>query len=89
MSKAEINDDINNRFLLLNSIHNQVESLYKSDKESIQPINESHNELNDNNILLKYLQNNNILFNDKTNFINFIQQLEFFLKIMKILFFHF
>ena len=81
MSKEEINDDINKRFLLLNSIHNLIESLFKNDRTSIQTINESHNELNDNTILLKYFQNNNILFNDKSNFINFIQQLEIFLKV--------
>ena len=81
MSKAEINDDINKRFLLLNSIHNLIESLFKNDRTSIQTINESHNELNDNNILLNYLQNNNILFNDKSNFINFIHQLEIFIKV--------
>ena len=80
MSKGEINDKINSRFLLLNSIHNQIESLYKNDKASIQSINESKNELNDNNILLKYLKNKNSVFNDRTNFISFIQQLEFFLN---------
>jgi len=80
MSKAEINENIKNRFALLNSIHNQIESLCKNDKESIQSTNESHNELNDYHMLIKFLKNNNILFNNKTNFINFIQQLELFLK---------
>ena len=81
MEKTDIKNIIKNKYLLLNLIHNEIEYLSKKDKNNINISNIPQNEYqNNDNILIKYLQNNNIIFTDKTNLINIIYQLNNFLK---------
>ena len=73
MEKTDKKNYFKNNYLLLNSIHDQINILSKKDKNDSESNNILQNPINDN-IFIKYLHNNNILF-DKTNLINFIVQL--------------
>ena len=73
MEKIDKKNSFKNNYLLLNSIHEQINFLSKKDKNDSDSNNILQNPFSDN-ILIKYLNNNNILF-DKTNLINFIVQL--------------
>ena len=80
MDKTDIKKYLNKKYLLLNSIHNQLGLLSKKDKNITESSNENLNEINKDNIFIKYLQDPNILYNNKTDLINFINELKLFLN---------
>ena len=79
MEKTDVKSNLKNKFLLLKSIHDQIYNLSKKDK-NINESNNKHQNLINDNIFIKYLHNNKILFDDKTNMINFINQLHNYAK---------
>ena len=80
MDKTDIKKYLNKKYLLLNSIHNQLGLLSKKDKNITESSNENLNEINKDNVFIKYLQDPNILYNNKTDLINFINELKLFLN---------
>ena len=71
--------NINTKYLLLNTLHSKLDNLSQSNENSFQSGNKTQNENIENNILIKYIQDPNILFADKSNFINCINELDSFL----------
>ena len=83
MEKTDVKNNIKKNYLLLYSIHNEIDYLSKKDKNNIKlPDNLQNQNLTNhaNDIIIKYLQDNNIIFTDKTNLINLIIQLQNFIK---------
>ena len=70
--------NINTKYLLLNALHNKLDFISQNNENSFKSGNEIQNEYNENNILIKYIQDPNILYADKTNFINCINELNSF-----------
>ena len=79
MEKTDYKNYIKNKYLLLNSLHDQIYFLSKKDKNNIESSNIPQNQMN-NNIFIQYLHNKNKFFDDKANIINFILQLYHFSK---------
>ena len=71
--------NINTKYLLLNTLHNKLDFLSQNNENSFQSENKIQNEYSENNILIKYIQDPNILFQDKSYFINCINELNSFL----------
>ena len=73
MEKTDVKNNIKKNYLLLYSIHNEIDYLSKKDKNNIKlPDNLQNQNLTNhaNDIIIKYLRDNNIIFTDKTNLIN-------------------
>ena len=79
MEKTDVQNNIKNKYLLLDSIHNEILFLSNKEKNNINPGDNPPNQAS-NNILINYLQNKNIIFTDETILINFIDQLNNYLK---------
>ena len=80
MKKTDIQKNIKNKYLLLDSIHNEIAFLLKKEKNNINSEENPPNKVNNENILINYLKNKNIIFNDEVYLINFIVQLNNYLK---------
>ena len=92
MEKTDVKNNIKKNYLLLYSIHNEIDYLSKKDKNNIKlPDNLQNQNLTNhaNDIIIKYLRDNNIIFTDKTNLINLIIQLQNFIKDNEIIVFPF
>ena len=79
MEKTDNKNYFKNKYLLLNLLHETIDYLSKEEKNNSESENLLQNSMKDN-ILIKYLQKNNILIEDKANLINFISQLFNFSK---------
>ena len=79
MEKEDTKSYLKNKYLLLNSIHNQIDLLYKRSKNNNSQTEITQDQFS-NDIFIQYLQDPNILIYEKTNFINFIYQINFFLN---------
>ena len=80
MEKTDIQKNIKNKYLLLDSIHNEIAFLLKKEKNNSNSEENPPNKVNNENILINYLKNKNIIFNDEVYLINFIIQLNNYLK---------
>ena len=81
MEKTDAKNNIKNKYILLNLIHNELDYHSKKDNNNIELSNNLQNKnLTNYSIIIKFLQNNKIIFTDKTNLINLILQLKNFLK---------
>ena len=79
MAKKDAKIILKDKFLLLKTIHNQIEFLSKDNKNTNEQKEIAHNQFS-NHIIMHYLQNPNILFYDKKYFILFINEISCFLK---------
>ena len=80
MEKTDIQKNIKNKYLLLDSIHNEIAFLLEKEKNNINSEENPPNKVNNENILINYFKNKNIIFNDEVYLINFIVQLNNYLK---------
>ena len=71
--------NINTKYLLLTALHNKLDFLSQNNSNPSQSGNNIQNEYIENNILIKYIEDPNILFQDKSYFINCINELNSFL----------
>ena len=70
--------NINTKYLLLSTLHNKLDFLSQNNVNSFQSGNKTQNEYSEDNVIIKYIQDPNILFEDKTYFINCINELDSF-----------
>ena len=71
MEKNDYKNYFKNKFLLLNSIHNAINFLSKKDNNN-NNVSDIIPEIPNENIIIEYLKDPNIIFSEKTKLINFI-----------------